>query len=119
MICGITGKLSGKRSPLTQYQNITTLSAPMMGYTPIASQLFVLSLAIADPLSALNQKTDYLCLPILELLGFAIADPLSALTNLADSFGLLICDRTQIISTDSIGAIATYNGLGFSGGTDS
>jgi hypothetical protein len=81
----------------------------MMGYTPIASQLFVLSLAIADPLSALNQKTDSLCLPILKLLSFAIADPLSALANVADSSCLLICDRAQTISTDSIGDIGTYN----------
>jgi hypothetical protein len=83
------------------------LSAPMMCYATIASQLFIL--AIADPLSEPTQKTDSLCLPNLELLSFAIADPFSALTNLADSFGLLICDRPQTISTDSIGDIGTYN----------
>jgi hypothetical protein len=73
----------------------------MMGYTPIASQLFVLSLAIADPFSALNQKTDSLCLPNLELLSLAlacvaqpIADPFSGLANVVDSSCLLICDRT-------------------------
>jgi hypothetical protein len=49
-------------------------------------------------------------LPKPELLSFAIADPLSALANVADSSCLLICDRTQKISTDSIGDIATYNG---------
>jgi hypothetical protein len=87
----------------------------MMGYTPIASQLFVLSLAIADPLSALNQKTDSLCLPTLELLSCAIADPFLGLTNVADSPCLFICDRTQTISTDSFGDISTYNGLGISG----
>jgi hypothetical protein len=95
----------------------------MMGYTPIASQLFVLSLAIADPFSALNQKTDSLCLPILDLLSCAlacvaqpIADPFSGLTNVADSSCLLICvslrgvaNRSQTISTDSFGDITTYN----------
>ena len=81
-----------------------------MGYTPIASQLFVLSLAIADPFSALEQKTDSLCLPILKLLSFAIADPFSGLVNVVDSSCLLICDRTQTISMDSMGDIGTYNG---------
>jgi hypothetical protein len=57
----------------------------------IASQLFVLSLAIAHPLSALNQKTDSLCLPNVELLSLVIADPLSALANLVNLSCLLIC----------------------------
>jgi hypothetical protein len=52
----ITAKLSGKRSPPTQHRNTPILSAPMMGYTSIASQLFIF--AIADPLSELEQKTD-------------------------------------------------------------
>jgi hypothetical protein len=80
----------------------------MMCYTSIASQLFIL--AIADPLSELEQKTDSLCLPKPELLRFAIADLLSGLTNAVDASCLLICDRTQTISTDSIGDIGTYNG---------
>jgi hypothetical protein len=50
--------LGGKRSPPTQHRNIPILSAPMMGYTPIASQLFIF--AIADPLSELEQKADSL-----------------------------------------------------------
>jgi hypothetical protein len=90
----------------------------MMGYTPIASQLFVLSLAITHPLSALNQKTDSLCLPILELLSFAISDPFPGLTNVANSSCLPNRDHTQTIPTDSIGAIATYNGWRISGGKD-
>jgi hypothetical protein len=72
-------------------------------------------LAVADPLLELEQKTDSLCLPKLELLIFAIADPFSELTNAVDSPCLLICDRTQTISTVSIGDIGTYNGLELSG----
>jgi hypothetical protein len=100
---GITVKLSGKRSPPTQHRNIPILSAPMMGYTPIASQLFIF--AISDPLSELEQETDAPRLPNLELVSFAIADPLSRLANLVDSSCLLICDRTQIILMDSMGDI--------------
>jgi hypothetical protein len=105
----------------------------MMYYKLIASELFVfaiadlllglkqkvdslclpnlelLSFAIADPFSGLEQKTDSLCLPKPELLSFAIADPPPGLANAVDSSCLLICDRIQIISTDSIGDIGTYN----------
>jgi hypothetical protein len=56
-----------------------------------------LSLAIADPLSELEQKTDSLCLPNLELMMFAlacvaqpIADPFSGLANAVDSNLFLI-----------------------------
>jgi hypothetical protein len=83
------------------------MSAPMMCYTSIASQLFVF--AIADPLLEPTQKSDSPCLPNLELLSFAIADPFSALTNAVDSSCLPNCDRTQIISTDSNGVSITYN----------
>ncbi|WP_225902695.1 hypothetical protein [Pseudanabaena sp. PCC 6802] len=80
----------------------------MMCYTPIASQLFI-SCDRPDPLSELEQKTDPLCLPNLELLIYAIADPLLGLANVTDTSCLLVCDRTQTISTDSIGDIGTYN----------
>jgi hypothetical protein len=75
----------------------------MMGYTPIASQLFIF--AITDPPSELEQKTDSSCLLNLELLSFVIADPLSGLANAVDLPCLLICDRTQTILMDSIGDI--------------
>jgi hypothetical protein len=78
----------------------------MMGYTSIASQLFIF--AIADPLSELEQETDAPRLPNLELLSFAIADPPSGLTNAVDSPCLLICDRTQTILMDSMDDIGTY-----------
>jgi hypothetical protein len=67
-----------------------------------------LSLAIANPLSELEQKTDSPCLPKPELLSFAIANQFSGLTNLADLSCLLICDRTQRVSTVSIGDIGMY-----------
>jgi hypothetical protein len=44
----------------------------MICYTPIALQLFILG-DRPNPLSELNQKTDSLCLPKLELLMFALA----------------------------------------------
>jgi len=82
----------------------------MMGYTSIASQLFIF--AIIDPLSELERKTDSLWLPNLELLMFAVADPFSGLANAVDSSCLLICvsllgvaNRTQTILMDSMGAI--------------
>jgi hypothetical protein len=55
----------------------------MMGYTSIASQLFIC--VIANPLAELKQKTESLCLLELGLLSYAIADPFSALTNAGDS----------------------------------
>jgi hypothetical protein len=61
--------------------------------------------AIADLLSELEQKADAPCLPNLELLSFAIADPFSGLANAVDLPWLLICDRTQTISMDSMGDI--------------
>jgi hypothetical protein len=61
--------------------------------------------AIADPLSEPEQKADAPCLPNLELLSFAIADPFSGLTNAVESSCLLVCDRTQTISRDSMGDI--------------
>ena len=79
----------------------------MMGYTSIASQLFIF--AIADPLAELEQKIDSPCLLNLELLNFAIADPPPGLANAVDSSCLLICDRTQTTLMDLIGDIGTYN----------
>jgi hypothetical protein len=101
-----TVELSGNRSPhnsTPKYLNIVRSNAVLY-----IDRLTIFIFEIPDPLSELEQKTDSPCLPNLEQLILAIADPLSGLTNVADSSCLPICDRTQTISTNSMGVSITY-----------
>jgi hypothetical protein len=103
----LTVALSGKRSlrnSTPKYYNLVR-SKDVLYIDRFTIILFI----VDDPLSELGQKTDSLCLPNLELLSCAIADLPSGLANLVDLSCLLICDRTQITSSDSMGDIGTYN----------